>query len=53
VTQLSADGEVITEEFDSMSTLQRSSTQDAARASRKNTKTETKADEEEDGGLLF
>ena len=53
VTQLSADGEVITEEFDSMSTLQRSSTQDAARASRKNTKTETKTDEEEDGGLLF
>jgi exodeoxyribonuclease VII small subunit len=53
VTQLSADGEVITEEFDSTSTLQRSSTQDAARASRKNTKTENKTDEEEDGGLLF
>lgn len=49
VTQLSAEGDVITEDFDSTSTLQRSSTQDAARASRKN----VKPDEDEDGGLLF
>lgn len=54
VTQLSAEGEVITEDFDSTSTLQRSSTQDAARATRKSNKAEPKPDEDDDdSGLLF
>jgi exodeoxyribonuclease VII small subunit len=49
VTQLSPEGEVITEDFDATSTLQRSASQDAARATRKT----PKPDEDDDGGLLF
>jgi len=51
VTQLSAEGEVLTEEFDSTSTLQRSASADAARTSR--SKTPKPDPEEDDGGLLF
>jgi exodeoxyribonuclease VII small subunit len=50
VTQLSAEGEVLTEEFDSTSTLQRSASADAARAARKTPKPDA---EDDDGGLLF
>jgi len=50
VTQLSAEGEVLTEDFDATSTLQRSASADAARTSRKAAKPDP---DEEDGGLLF
>ncbi len=50
VTQLSPDGEVLTSDFDSTSTLQRSATVDAARASRKSVKDDA---DDDDAGLLF
>ena len=59
VTQLASDGDVVTEEFDSTSTLQRSSSADATRTARKATRTDNKpetveSDEsDDDSGLLF
>jgi len=50
VTQLSAEGEVLTEDFDATSTFQRSASADAARTSRKTAKPDP---EDDDGGLLF
>lgn len=49
VTKLSATDEVETVEFDSTSTLQKNTTADAARASRKLAKDSV----DDDGGLLF
>jgi exodeoxyribonuclease VII small subunit len=54
VTQLSAEGDVITEDFDATSTLQKNASVDAARA-RKTPATPTAGDkeDEDDSGLLF
>lgn len=50
VTQLSPEGDVLTEEFDSTSTLQRNTSAEAARMSRKPTKSDS---DDDDPGLLF
>ena len=49
VTQLSPNGDAVTEEFDATSTLQRSASADAARAASKS----PKSDDDDDSGLLF
>ena len=54
VTQLAPNGDVETEEFDATSTLQRSASADAARATGKTPKGEPKNDaDDDDSGLLF
>ncbi len=50
VTQLGPDGEVLTEGFDSTSTLQRNTSSETARTGRKSAKDDQS---DEDGGLLF